>query len=48
MTKNKLTAVYLSKELREWLRQYAFDNVLSQGEVVRRALRLFRKLKPSS
>ena len=47
MGKTKLTSVYLTKELREWLRQYAFDNKLSQGEVMRRALTLIKESKKS-
>ena len=37
--------VRVTKEQYEWLRRYCFDNKVSQAEVVRESLEMFREKK---
>ena len=37
--------VRVTKEQYEWLRKYCFDNKVSQAEVVRESLEMFREKK---
>lgn len=43
MGKGKLKSFYITKELNEWLRLYSFRTEKSQGQIIREALKEYRK-----